>query len=203
MPAAQADVFVVGAEHDLLSLPGDAAFAVQPGVVRRLPAAPADGLDLLDGIGKGQKPVAAGEEVSLKVRAQAVADDGNLVFIHDANQQLHLLLCEELRLIHNQAVIGVRAHFIKVQRVKEGTFGLKARAGTNGEFAVAGIHGGLEQKRVLAALMVIVPDHDGVGGLTGPHRAIAKIQLCHTVAALPVKKMTQRVFLYCSRPGKG
>ena len=177
--AAQADIALVRAEHDLLAPAYDAAAAVQARVVRRLAAAPADGLDLLDGIRAGQQAGAAGEEIAHEVRPQTVADHRHAVFVHDARQQVHLLRREELRLVHDQAIVGVRAHGVEVERVKQRTLGRKPAARADGGYAVARIGRRLEQQGPLAALVIIVPDHDGVGRLARAHRAITEIQLRH------------------------
>ena len=90
--SAKADVFVVCTENYLFANLGYASFAVEAGVAYGLAAAPADGLYFLDSIGPGHKPVTAFEEVALKVGAEAVADDGNVVFVHYISQKLHLVL---------------------------------------------------------------------------------------------------------------
>ena len=79
-------------ENYLLANLGYASFAVEAGVAYGLAAAPADGLYFLDSIGPGHKPVTAFEEVALKVGAEAVADDRNVVFVHYISQKLHLVL---------------------------------------------------------------------------------------------------------------
>ena len=68
---AQRNVAFIAAQHDLLALPDDLAVR-QPGVAGRFFAAPADRLDLLDGVRPGQQPVAALEKIFLEIRPQPV-----------------------------------------------------------------------------------------------------------------------------------
>ena len=63
MTAAEADVGGIAAHHNLLALADDVP-VLHARVERRLSAAPADGLDLLDGIRPGQQPLAALEQIA-------------------------------------------------------------------------------------------------------------------------------------------
>ena len=133
------------------------------GVAGGLLAAPADGLDLLDGVRPGQQPLAALEEISLKIRAQSVADDGNVLIVYDGHQALHLRLGQKLGLVHDDAVVGggidcVQLLHIAARRAQPG-----ARA--HDALAVAVVQQGLKHQRVLSALVVVVLNHDGVGRL--------------------------------------
>ena len=53
------------------------------------------------------------------------------------------------------------------------------RARADHFFAVAAVEARLEQKRVLAALAVVVLHHDGVGGLGRAHRPVAEVEFGH------------------------
>ena len=174
--AAQRNVALVAAQQNLLAVLDHPA-AGHAGVERGLAAAPADGLDLLDGVRPGQQPLAALEEISLKIRAQSVADDGNVLIVYDGHQALHLRLGQKLGLVHDDAVVGggidcVQLLHIAARRAQSG-----ARA--HDALAVAVVQPGLEHQRVLSALVVVVLNHDGVGRLGRPHRAISKVELRH------------------------
>ena len=62
--------------------------------LRDLPAAPADGLDLLDDVRPGQQRLRAGEQPPAEVGAQAVADHGHVEGVHQLRQEGHLLPCD-------------------------------------------------------------------------------------------------------------
>ena len=47
--------------------------------------------------------------------------------------------------------------------------------------AIPVLHGGLHEKCFLAALGVVVLNHDGVGGLGAPHCSITEGELCHSI----------------------
>ena len=103
MLAAQADVLVVGPQHHLLALLDDVAALVKAGVAQGFLAAPADGLDLLDHVRRGQQLRRAGEQLPLEVGAQAVADDGDVPVVHQIGEVAHLVPGEELGLVHDDA----------------------------------------------------------------------------------------------------
>ena len=64
----QSDVALVAAELDLFPFLDDLSIT-DPRIIRRLPSAPADGFDLLDGVGPGQKPVGSFKQISLEISA--------------------------------------------------------------------------------------------------------------------------------------
>ena len=68
MLAAETDVLVAGAQNDLFALLRDAALSVKTSIVRCLFAAPADGLDLFDGVCISKQPMTAREKISLEIR---------------------------------------------------------------------------------------------------------------------------------------
>ena len=149
---------------------------VKPGIEGRLLAAPADGLDLLQLVRHHQQVVAAGEQVALEVRPQAVADHGNIAVVHQMHQIVHLLLGEELRLVNDDAgvllqfVLRHGAHLIKVDaRV------LQTDAGVDHVVAVPGVQPGLHQQRLLPPLLVVEPRHQRVGCLAGAHGSVLEI----------------------------
>ena len=88
---AKGDIALVTAELDLRSGLYDLTIE-QPSVISGLPSAPADGFDLLYGVGQCQEPMAAFKQITLEVGAQAIADDGNILLVHDIDQLLDLAL---------------------------------------------------------------------------------------------------------------
>ena len=102
MPAAQADVLRISAQQDLLSFPHDFAL-MDARVKRRLAPAPADGLDLFDGICPAQQFTASFKEISLKIGAQPIADHRDVLLIHNVYKPANLLSRQEIRLVHNHA----------------------------------------------------------------------------------------------------
>ena len=65
---AEGDIAFIAAEHHLGSFL-DHSTIRKPRIIRRLPAAPTHGLDLLDGVRPGQEPVRTIEQVPLEVGA--------------------------------------------------------------------------------------------------------------------------------------
>ena len=103
MTAAQADVLVVGPQHHLGALLQNLTVFIEPSVEHGLFAAPADGFHLFQLVGHHQQLVAAREQLPLEVRPQTVADDGHPQVVHHMYQIIHILLGEELGLIHDDA----------------------------------------------------------------------------------------------------
>ena len=52
-----------------------------------------------------QKLIASGEQLSLEIRLETVADDGDAEVIHQMHQIMYFFLREKLRLIHDDAGI--------------------------------------------------------------------------------------------------
>ena len=105
MLSAQRNIAFVAAE-DNLSAGFNHLAARHARVADGLAAAPAHGLDLFKGVCPGQQPLASLKEIALKVRAQTIANDGNIQVIDDFHQLFHLSLAEKLRFIHDDAIIG-------------------------------------------------------------------------------------------------
>ena len=180
MAAAQADVFVIGPQDHLSALLQNLAVFVEPGVEHSLFAAPADGLDLLQLVSHHQQLVAAGEQLSLEVRPQSVADHGDPQIVHHMHQIVHFLLGEELGLVHNdtgvffQRILGQRPHFVEVDA---GVF--QTDTGMDHVVSVPLVHPGLHQQGLLAPLLIVEPGHQSVGRFAGAHGPVFEIKLCH------------------------
>ena len=139
MPAAQAHIAFAAAQHNLFALPHH--FAVYHArVADGFFAAPADGLDLLDGVGPGQQPLAALEKLVAEITPQAVGDHRHVVDIHHPHQTLHLRAGEKLRLVHDQAVII--PHVEAVQVLHKVALAAKAAAAGDHGFAVTVVQRG-------------------------------------------------------------
>ena len=172
MAAAQRDVALVAAQQDLLA--GlDHAAVCHAGVERRLAAAPADGLDLLDRVRPRHQPLAALEQISLKVRAKAVADDGDVVLIHDFHQALDLRFFQKLRFVDDDAVEHRQVE--AVQFLDVGARRAQPGARADDPLSIAVVEHGLEHQRVLPAFVIVVLHHDGVGRLGRSHRAVSEV----------------------------
>ena len=161
VPAAQRHIALVAAQHDLLALARDLA-VYHARIAYGLTPAPANGFDLLDRIRPRHQPGAALEQIALEIRAQAIADDRNVHIVHDLHQPPHLFLFQELRLIHDHAVVARQIHRIELFHINAGRAQPAARA--DQAFAVALVQLRLDHQRVLTALVVIILYHDGVGG---------------------------------------
>ena len=110
---AHGNIAVVSAEKDLIAVGDDAPVFVDAGVYRGLAAAGADGFYFSDGVGKLHEPARAGEEVRQKVRAQAEAQDGQVLLIDELAQLVDLLGREKLRLVGDDDIVpaGLRVGF--------------------------------------------------------------------------------------------
>ena len=139
------------------------AVLVKPGVEGCFFAAPADGFYLLQLIRQNQELVAAGEKLPLEVGLQAVADNGDAAIVHQMDQVVNLLLGEKLGLIHNDAGIFLQLlirHLLHLVEIDARV--LQPDAGADHVVPVPGVQLGLDQKRLLPALLVIEPGHEGI-----------------------------------------
>src|SRR5690606_29451054 len=102
--ATDRDVALVAADLHLRPVLHRAALLVHAHGHRRLAAAVADGLDLLDLVGPGQQVAAALEQFAAEVGAQAVAQHRHAAGIHDLGQLPDLRPAQELGLVHQHAV---------------------------------------------------------------------------------------------------
>ena len=158
------------------ALPEHRPVFVEAGVAGGLLAAPADGLDLLDDVRRGQQLLRAREELAGKVRPQAVADHRHVPIVHHADQILHLVPAEKLRLVHNDAGIG--PHLLLRHDHQLGK--IDARMGQShpgghelGPVPLVDLR--LDQQGHLPPFLIIIAHHQGVGRLAGPHNAIPKV----------------------------
>ena len=186
---AEGDIAFIAAEHHLGSFL-DHSTIRKPRIIRRLPAAPTHGLDLLNGVSPGQKPMGAFKQIPLEVSAQAIADHGDTEVVHDVDEVLNLLLCQELRFIDDDAgdirfIGSIRRHGVIGGRKERGQLlhehtGL-GQAGAAGDdpLAVAVVELRFHKECFLAALLIVESYHEGVGGLGRSHCAVFKIKLCH------------------------
>ena len=105
MLAAQGNVAVIGAEHNLLAGTNDAAFIVA-GVADGFLSAPAYGFDFADFVGDFHQPQRTGEEMELKVCAQTVAQYRNIKLINDAGKKVDFFRPGKLDFIDDDRIIG-------------------------------------------------------------------------------------------------
>ena len=101
---AHGDIAVVAPQKDLGTLGDNVALTIDSGIDRCLGPTVADGFDLLDGICHLHEPQRAGEQVGLKVRAQAEAHHGHIVVVHNAAQLVNLVHREKLTLVHDDHI---------------------------------------------------------------------------------------------------
>ena len=149
---------------------------VETGVVGGLFAAPADGLDLLDDVGHRQQLLGAGEELSGEVGPQAVADNGHVPVVHYAHQILYLVPAQKLGLVHDDA--GVTPHLLLRHGLELGKVDARmgqAHAGGHEFGAVPLVQLRLHQQGLLAALLVVVAHHQGIGRLAGAHDPVTEV----------------------------
>ena len=73
----------------------------------------------------------------------------------------------------------VRANRVPIDLVKENAVRDKAAARSNLIHAVSRIHAGFDEQRFFAAFLIIVPNHNGIGGFAGAHCTIAEVKFCH------------------------
>ena len=119
------------------------------------------------------------EEVALEVGLEAVADHGHVVHVADVGKQLHLILGEELGLVHDDAVVLPLRHLVDVHILHQHALGLQPAAGEDAVRPVPGVRGGLHKEHAFAPFEIVIPHHEGVGALAGAHGPVAEIQLCH------------------------
>ena len=162
MLAAKARIFFVRPEDDLLSVLYNSVF-VKSCVKGGFFAAPADGLDLLNGVRPRKQPVTAGKKIALEVRTQSVADYGNVQIVHNVNEELALLLGEELRLVNDKAINLFDV--LLAQLVEKHTLAFKSAARINSVFAVSCVNSRLCDDDRLSLLFIVILDHERVCGL--------------------------------------
>src|SRR6478752_581835 len=104
MPATERDVAVVAADLGLRARRNRVALGVDAKVHGRLAAAFAHRLQLDHRIRQREQRRRAGEELTLEVGAEAVAEDRNRQSVGDFAQLQHVLLRQELRLVEQDAV---------------------------------------------------------------------------------------------------
>lgn len=127
MLAAEGDI--VGLFHrDLLALGDGAAVGLAAQVHGCLATAMADGANLAQMIGQGQKLCRSGEERAAKIRAQAVAQDRQPELVDYAGQVTDLAGGEELGFIEENS-IERRSPGLRLDRCKRSVSGAKIRAG--------------------------------------------------------------------------
>src|SRR5699024_6731388 len=93
---------VDAADGDLVPVEDERAGA-RPAVEHRPAAAPADGLELLEGVADLQEAGGAGERAGPEVRADAVRHDGNIAVDGDPQEPVDLAGLQELGLVDQQA----------------------------------------------------------------------------------------------------
>ena len=96
--AAHGLVGLVAPDLYLLSVLDDVPSPIEAKDHGGLAATMANGLDLGQVVGPGEQITAALEELSLEVRAKAVTQDGNVVFVGDISELLNLFASEKLSL---------------------------------------------------------------------------------------------------------
>jgi hypothetical protein len=106
MAAAHGDVAVVAADLDLGAVAHGVAGGVDAEVHRGLAAAVADRFQLGEIVGEREERGAAGEEVALKIGAQAVAEHGDFEGVGDIGGLPHLVGGEELGFVDEDAGDG-------------------------------------------------------------------------------------------------
>ncbi|MPN23908.1 hypothetical protein SDC9_171301 [bioreactor metagenome] len=82
-------------------------------------------------------------------------------------------------LVDDQAVIFSRANLVPVDLVKQNAVCLQTAAGADGVDAVTRVDTGLDEQCAFAALLIVIPNHDGVCGFAGAHRTISEIEFSH------------------------
>ncbi|CAN4012163.1 N-acetylmuramoyl-L-alanine amidase AmiA, partial [Dysosmobacter welbionis] len=131
-------------------------------------------------VGHHQQGLAAGEQVPLEVRPQAVADDGDAQVIHQTHQVHDLLPGQKLGLVHDDAGVLLQFHDRELLHLVKVDAGIgEADAGNHHVVPVPGIQPGLDQQGLLPPLLVVEPGHQGVCGLAGTHGPVFEIELCH------------------------
>ena len=109
--------------------------------------------------------IAAGEQVALEVRPQPVADHGDVALVHQVYQVVHLLLCQKLRLVDDDAGVALQffiRHGLHLVEIDAGV--LQADAGVHHVVAVPAVQPWLDHQRLLSPFLVVEPRHQRVGG---------------------------------------
>ena len=176
MAAAEADIGGIAAHHNLLAF-ADNVPVLHARVERRLAAAPADGLDLLDGIRPAQQLAAAFKQLAAKIRPQAVANHGNLALIDDIHQLAHLRGIHKVTFIDDNAVNARQVN--TAQLLDIAALRHQPAAGAHNGRSVPIFDLRLEHEHPLPALPVVILNHHRVGRLARAHRAVSEIELCH------------------------
>ena len=120
------------------------------------------------------------KQLAPEVRAQPVAEHGDVAVVYEVDEVVDLVLRQELRLVDDDAGVLLQllvrhgAHLVEVDaRV------LESDARVDHVVAVARVELGLDEQRPLPALFVVKARHQGVGRLARAHRPVFEIQLCH------------------------
>ena len=108
LPAAvtHSHVRIVAADKHLAALGNYVALAVDASVYDSLFAAGANRLYLGDRVGNLKEAAATLEKMCKKVGSKTVAENGDLVYVHDPAELIHLLGGKELALVRNNCVTG-------------------------------------------------------------------------------------------------
>ena len=107
MGPADGDVAVVAADHHLFAVLDNLTRIIKADDHGRLAPAMADGLHFLYLVGNGKQALGAGEQLPLKIRAQAIGDDGNRQDIGHIAQLINLARRQKLCLINKDAGNGL------------------------------------------------------------------------------------------------
>ena len=180
------DVDVLADGH-LRALPGDLAVGAKAHHHRRLSAAAADRAHLPQFVGERQQRAAAGKQVALEIRPQAVAHDRNVEPVGDACELPNLLFLEELRFVDEHAMRRGMAVVLAyaLEQVVAGAehlgirFQPDARRDVSRRIVLA-IVAGDEQHGRHAALSVIVRGLQQHRRLAGIHRGVVEVKLGHS-----------------------
>ena len=123
--SAKGGIFFICAENNLFALFDNSVF-IKTGVPYCFFPAPADCLDLFNGIRPRKKPHTPLEQIAPEVPTKSVAYDGNGKVIDNVNKKLNLFLCQKLRFINDKTVYPLE-HFFGYL-VKQDALALKTAA---------------------------------------------------------------------------
>ncbi len=185
MPPTGGDVTLVAADFHLRAFGCGPTLLVEPEIHRGLASAETDRLELDQIVGDAEQRRAPGEELALKVRAQAVAKDGNVEDVGDLRQLPDLLGRQKLHFIEQHA--GDRLAGVFQAHAREDVVGADERdcagAQADARFDAAGpvtrVDRGREEQRAHPALPIIMAGLQQHRALAGVHRCIIEVDLGH------------------------
>ena len=184
--AAAGDVAFVAADFHLLPFGQDFAVGIDAGIDDGFSSAGACGFHFIDSVGHFKEAAGTLEEVSLKVGAQAVADDVDAEVVDDSGELVDLRSGEELGLIDEnpaRGVVGrepdeVANHYIEVGvGLNPGAFALDTDSAADDVAVIAGVDDRFHAEILQTSFLEVIGGSEQQGGFSGAHGAVSEIKL--------------------------